>query len=210
VEYQHSPFRFGVTCDLNQLLPQVTTIGFLLNPKLPQAESQASDVQEAARALNLQVHILRASTDHEIDSTFETIALQRIQALAVGADPFFDTRREKIVALAARHGVPTMYHFREFAVAGVWRHGRNSRRCRWWKPTWRICEYTPKMSGLILKRGNASRSSGQWSDDDYDVLSDAKVVGRIFKDATSTSGKPWFWGVAYGYAKSEAICWIGL
>jgi putative tryptophan/tyrosine transport system substrate-binding protein len=68
--------------------------------------------------MNLQIHILRASTDHEIDEVFENIAAQRIQALAVAADPFFDTRREKLVALAAYYAVPTMYHFREFAVAG--------------------------------------------------------------------------------------------
>jgi putative ABC transport system substrate-binding protein len=98
--------------------PTVKTIGFLLNPNLPQSGSQLSDVQEAARAINLQIHILRAGTDREIDSAFETVAQQRIPALAVAADPFFDTRREKLVALAARHAVPTMYHFREFAVAG--------------------------------------------------------------------------------------------
>ena len=57
-------------------------------------------------------------TDRELDAAFETIAQQRIAALAVTADPFFDTRRDKLVALAARHAVPTMYHFREFAVAG--------------------------------------------------------------------------------------------
>jgi putative tryptophan/tyrosine transport system substrate-binding protein len=74
-------------------------------------------VQEAAGALNLQLHILRASTEREIESAFETVAPQNIQALAVGADGFFDTRREKLVALAARHAVPTTYHFREFAVA---------------------------------------------------------------------------------------------
>jgi putative ABC transport system substrate-binding protein len=103
---------------LRELVPQATTMGFLLNPTLPQSGSQLSDIQEAARTLNLQIHVLRASTDHEIDSAFETVAPQRIQALAVAADPFFDTRREKLVALAARHAVPTMYHFREYAVAG--------------------------------------------------------------------------------------------
>jgi len=103
---------------LRELVPQATTMGFLLNPTLPQSGSQLSDIQEAARTLNLQIQVLRASTDHEIDSAFETVAPQRIQALAVAADPFFDTRREKLVALAARHAVPTMYHFREYAVAG--------------------------------------------------------------------------------------------
>jgi putative ABC transport system substrate-binding protein len=109
------PKRLGL---LHELVPQATTVGFLLNPTLPQSGSQISDVQEAARTLNLQVHILRASTDREIESAFESVAPQNIQALAVAADGFFDTRREKLVALAAGHAVPTMYHFREFAVAG--------------------------------------------------------------------------------------------
>ena len=76
-------------------------------------------MQEAARAHRCATFtVLRASTDREIDAVFETVAQQRIPALAVGADPFFDTRRDKLVALAARHAVPAMYHFREFAAAG--------------------------------------------------------------------------------------------
>jgi putative tryptophan/tyrosine transport system substrate-binding protein len=109
------PKRLAV---LRELVPQATRIGFLLNPNLSQAHSQVSDVHEAARTLNLQIHILQASTDREIESGFETLAPQGIQALAVAADPFFDTRREKLVALAARHEIPTIYHFREFALAG--------------------------------------------------------------------------------------------
>jgi ABC-type uncharacterized transport system substrate-binding protein len=103
---------------LHELVPQATPVGFLVNPTFPGSGSQISDVQEAAAALNLQVHILRASTEREIESAFETVAPQNIRALAVGADGFFDTRREKLVALAARHALPTIYHFREFAVAG--------------------------------------------------------------------------------------------
>jgi putative ABC transport system substrate-binding protein len=103
---------------LRELVPQATTIGVLLNPARLGSVSQLSDVQEAVRTLNLQVHILRASTDREIESAFEAVAAQGIQALAVAGDPFFDTRREKLVALAARHAVPTIYHFREYAVVG--------------------------------------------------------------------------------------------
>jgi putative ABC transport system substrate-binding protein len=61
---------------LRELVPQATTVGFLLNPSLPQSGSQISDVQEAARTLNLQVHILRAGTDREIESAFESVALR--------------------------------------------------------------------------------------------------------------------------------------
>ncbi len=102
---------------LRELVPQ-GTIAVLLNPNFPAFEGQSKDVQDAARVTGAQIPILRAGTDGEIDAAFETIAQQRIAALAVAADPFFDTRGDKLVALAARHAVPTMYHFREFTVAG--------------------------------------------------------------------------------------------
>jgi putative ABC transport system substrate-binding protein len=109
------PKRLGL---LRELVPQAVTIGFLLNPNFPSAESQSKDVQEAARAIGLQIHVLRANTDREIEAAFEIIAQHRIAALAVAASPFFDTRRDKLVALAARHSVPTIYQFREFVAAG--------------------------------------------------------------------------------------------
>jgi putative tryptophan/tyrosine transport system substrate-binding protein len=109
------PKRLGL---LHELVPQAATIGVLFNPNFPSFEGQVQGVQETARAIGVQIHVLRASTDREIDAAFETIAQQRIAALAVGADPFFDTRRDKLVATAARHALPTMYHFREFAAAG--------------------------------------------------------------------------------------------
>ena len=103
---------------LRELVPQASTIGALLDPNFPPYEGQLRDVRDAARALDLRVQELRVSTDAEIDAAFETIAQQHISALTVAAGPFFDTRRDKLVALAARHAVPTMYHFREFAAAG--------------------------------------------------------------------------------------------
>jgi putative ABC transport system substrate-binding protein len=109
------PKRLGL---LRELMPQAATIGVLLNPKFQPAESQLRDLQEAAGTIGLQIHVLNAGSDRELDAVFETIAQQRIAALAVTADPFFDTRRDKLVALAARHAVPTIYHFREFAAAG--------------------------------------------------------------------------------------------
>jgi putative ABC transport system substrate-binding protein len=109
------PKRLGL---LRDLVPQAATIGVLLNPNYSPAASQLSDIQEAARTIGLQVHVLRASTDPEIDTSFESIAQNRISALAMTSDPFFSTRRDKLVALAARHAVPAMYPFREFAVAG--------------------------------------------------------------------------------------------
>jgi ABC-type uncharacterized transport system substrate-binding protein len=109
------PKRLGI---LHQLVPQAETIAVLLNPNFPSYERQLRDVQEAARAMGLKIHVLRAATDREIDTGFETVAQEHIAAITVAADPFFDTRRDKLVALAARHAVPTMYHFREFAAAG--------------------------------------------------------------------------------------------
>jgi putative tryptophan/tyrosine transport system substrate-binding protein len=109
------PKRLGL---LHELMPQAATIGVLFNPNFPPFEGQLRDAQEAARAIGVQIHVLRASTDREIEAAFETVTQQHIAALAVGADPFFDTRRDKLVAIAARHAVTTMYHFREFAAAG--------------------------------------------------------------------------------------------
>jgi ABC-type uncharacterized transport system substrate-binding protein len=109
------PKRLGL---LHELVPQAATIAFLLNPDFPSAEDQSKDMQEAARAIGLHIHALRANTDREIEAAFETVAQHRIGALAVAASPFFDTRRDTLVALVARHAVPTMYHFREFAAAG--------------------------------------------------------------------------------------------
>jgi putative ABC transport system substrate-binding protein len=109
------PKRLGL---LRELVPQATTIGVLLNPSFQPAANQLRDLQEAARAIGVQIHVLNAATDRELDAAFETISQQRIPALAVTADPFFDTRRDKLVALAARHAVPTIYHFREFVAAG--------------------------------------------------------------------------------------------
>ncbi len=76
------------------------------------------DVQEAARSLKLQIDILRASSDQEISAAFDAVTRRHLPALAVAGDPFFDTRRDKLVALAAHHAIPTMYHVREFAEAG--------------------------------------------------------------------------------------------
>jgi ABC-type uncharacterized transport system substrate-binding protein len=109
------PKRLGL---LHELVRQAATIGILLNPTFPAAARQLRVMQEAGRTIGVQLHVLRASTDREIDTTFEAVAQHRIPALAVAADPFFITRRDKLAALAARHAVPAMYPFREFAVAG--------------------------------------------------------------------------------------------
>jgi len=109
------PKRLGL---LRNLVPRAATFGVLLNPNNPTVTGQLRDLQEAARTLGLQLHVLHASTDGEIDTAFESIAQHRIPALVVTADPFLNTHRDKLAALAARHGVPAMYSFRDYAVAG--------------------------------------------------------------------------------------------
>ena len=103
---------------LHTLLPQAATIGFLTNPRFASADSQLRDVQEAARGTGLKIRVLSASTEPEIDAVFETIAREQLLALEVGADPFLDIHRDKLIDLAARHAVPTVYQFREHATAG--------------------------------------------------------------------------------------------
>jgi putative tryptophan/tyrosine transport system substrate-binding protein len=109
------PKRLGL---LHELVPQATVIGILFNPDNPPAEQQLQSLEEAARDLALQLRVLHASTDGAIETAFKSIAQDRISALAVAADPFFNSRRDKIVALAARQAVPAMYPFREYPVAG--------------------------------------------------------------------------------------------
>jgi len=103
---------------LHEMLPQAKAIAFLYNPKFVVAEDQLRDVQEAARTLGLQVDVFHASTESEINAAFRTMAEQRIEALTIGGDPFFDTRRGQLLALAAYNGLPAIYQFREYAAAG--------------------------------------------------------------------------------------------
>ena len=103
---------------LHDMIPAATIIGLLLNPHDPRTEAQASDMRTAARALGLQVHLVNASTEGEIDSAFAKSAQQRAGALIVGPSEFFTKRSEQIVALAARHALPTIYQYRLYAVAG--------------------------------------------------------------------------------------------
>jgi putative ABC transport system substrate-binding protein len=109
------PKRLGL---LHDLVPHAKDIAVLLHPTAPNAENQLRDVQEAARAVRLQAHVLWTSSDREIEAAFADIARQRIAALIVSAGPFFDTHRELLVALAAQQRVPAMYQFREYVVAG--------------------------------------------------------------------------------------------
>ena len=94
---------------LSELVPQARVIALLVNPNNPNAERIIRDVQEAARAKGVQLPILKAGTESEIDAAFATLVQLHAGALVVGADPFFDSRREQLVALASRHAVPAIY-----------------------------------------------------------------------------------------------------
>jgi putative ABC transport system substrate-binding protein len=103
---------------LHELVPNAAVIAIMTNPKLPESARTLSDAEEAARTLGRQLLLLNASVPSEIDTAFATLRQQRADALLVGADPFLASRRQQIVALAARDAIPAMYPNREYVAAG--------------------------------------------------------------------------------------------
>jgi putative ABC transport system substrate-binding protein len=103
---------------LRELLPKAALFGLLVNPANPNAEPQSRDVQEAVRTTDAQIHIVGASTKIEIETAFAALTEQHTDALIVAADPFFYGHREHIVALAARHALPTIYTVPGYVLAG--------------------------------------------------------------------------------------------
>ena len=103
---------------LHELVPNAVVIALLANPKLPETARMVSDAQEAARTLSLQLLVLNASTPREINTAFATLRQRRADALLVGGDPFLSSRRQQIVALAARDAIPDVYLNREFVEEG--------------------------------------------------------------------------------------------
>jgi putative tryptophan/tyrosine transport system substrate-binding protein len=103
---------------LHQLVPEATMVGVLLNPNYADADSQLRELQEAATAISQKIQIVRASTENDIDAAFTTLTQQRAGALLVASDPFFFSRREQLVALAARHALPAIYYQRDYVEIG--------------------------------------------------------------------------------------------
>ena len=103
---------------LHELVPNAAVIGVLFNPTNPSAETQTADVRAAARSVGRQVHVATASSENEFDAAFTSLVRQRIGGLLVAADSYFNSRREQLVALAARHALPAIYEWREFSAAG--------------------------------------------------------------------------------------------
>jgi putative tryptophan/tyrosine transport system substrate-binding protein len=103
---------------LHELVPNAAMMALLVNPNYPSADSEIRETRAAAHSVGRNLIILNASTESEIDAAFAELVQQRVGGLIVTGDPFFVSRREKLVALAARHMLPTIYVQREFAAAG--------------------------------------------------------------------------------------------
>jgi putative ABC transport system substrate-binding protein len=109
------PKRLGL---LHDLAPNVTLVGTLVNPSFPAAANQAQDIEAAARAIGQRVVVATANNDDELEAAFASLGSAGIGALLVAGSPYFDTRRDRIIAFAARQRLPALYPFREYAVAG--------------------------------------------------------------------------------------------
>jgi putative ABC transport system substrate-binding protein len=103
---------------LHDLVPKTALIAMLVNPNNPSGQTQAQAAENAARTLGRQFEVMKAASVAAIDSAFLILTQRGDRALLISADPFFSSRRNQIVALAARHNIPTLYYSREYALAG--------------------------------------------------------------------------------------------
>ncbi len=109
---------------LHQVAPKARTVALLFNPTVPDSARQPADAHEAARDLGLELLVLNASTDAEIEMAFATLAQGRADALIIGGDPFFASRLDQLAALTQRHRLPATYVRREFTdVGGLMSYG---------------------------------------------------------------------------------------
>ena len=109
------PKRFGL---LRDLVPDARLVGVLFNPNFAPSARQLEQIEEAARSIGQRLVVAKASTDAELDAGFAALVQERADALLVAADPYFDTRRDKIVDFARRQRLPAIYQFREYVLAG--------------------------------------------------------------------------------------------
>jgi putative ABC transport system substrate-binding protein len=103
---------------LRELIPNAVVFGVLVDPAFPPAQSIITDLQAAARTLGLQLIIVNASTDRDLEPAFATLSQQRVGAVLVSPSTFYNRRSEQLAALAARHALPAIFQFREFVLAG--------------------------------------------------------------------------------------------
>jgi ABC-type uncharacterized transport system substrate-binding protein len=101
-----------------ELLPAAAVIGYLLNPSNQMSELESKGAVKAARTLGIELRIVNASSENELDTAFADVKNVGIAALIVSGEPFFDSQRERIVALAARYGIAAVYAWREYVLAG--------------------------------------------------------------------------------------------
>jgi putative ABC transport system substrate-binding protein len=146
---------------LRQLMPSATVVGFLINPRNPTSEAQTADVQAAARVLGVELLILRAGSEPDIDAAFRRSVQQRANAMIVGADAFFTGRPDQLVGLAARDALPTIFFLRETpivlpaAIPRGFSRAKNRPTCRssrrsnsnWWSTS-----RQPRRSGSPFRR----------------------------------------------------------
>jgi putative ABC transport system substrate-binding protein len=99
-------------------LPNAAVVGVLVNPKFPPAAGQLTTFEKAAQTISQRIAVSRASNDTELEASFKSLLEQRVSALLVMSDPYFDTRRDRIIAFAAQNKLPAIYQFREYAVDG--------------------------------------------------------------------------------------------
>jgi putative tryptophan/tyrosine transport system substrate-binding protein len=103
---------------LHELMPAAKVIGLLVNPTNPVAKSVAADVQAAAGSLGLEIRVVHARTDEDIDAVFANLPGMKVGALVIGTDPFFTSRSERLGAISLRMRIPAIYQYREFVAAG--------------------------------------------------------------------------------------------
>jgi putative tryptophan/tyrosine transport system substrate-binding protein len=103
---------------LHELVPDAVRIAVLVNPTLPGAEAITDEMQAAARALGVKVHVVNASSEDDLDAAIASIVGAAARGLVVASDPFFLSRRDRLVSAVARRAIPAIYQFREFAAAG--------------------------------------------------------------------------------------------
>ena len=117
------------------MVPQARVIGLLVNPRSPYVERTITDAREVARAKGVQLTILRAGTESEVDAVFASLDRLQMGALIVGSDAFFNSHREELGALALRNALPAIYELRQFAASGG------------------LVSYAPKLSALHRQAG---------------------------------------------------------
>jgi putative ABC transport system substrate-binding protein len=103
---------------LRELIPDAAAFGVLVDPAFPGSPSLISDLQTAARTLRLQLIVVNARTDGDLETAFATLSQQHVRAVLLGSSNFYNRRTEQLAALAARHALPAIFQYREFALAG--------------------------------------------------------------------------------------------